>query len=92
MRRTLQDGVYDIREMLVGRSFGPIIAVPAMIETTPIGGIPGVPTLIAVAITLVRAQMLFGGNYAWLSGTLKRETLPGDRVEDRMKWLERPSG
>ncbi len=29
--------IHDIREVLGARSFGPIIAVPALIEITPIG-------------------------------------------------------
>jgi hypothetical protein len=83
--------VHDIREMLGERSFGPFIALPALIEITPIGGIPGVPTLIAVMITLVCAQMLFGRNHLWLPNVLERKTLAGDRVKDGMKWLERPA-
>ena len=84
--------VHDIREMLGERSFGPLIALPALIEITPIGGIPGVPTLIAVMITLVCAQMLFGRDHLWLPNVLERKTLKGDRVKDGMKWLERPAG
>lgn len=84
--------VHDIREMLGERSFGPLIALPALVEITPIGGIPGVPTLIAVMITLVCAQMLFGRDHLWLPGILERKTLTGDRVKDGMKCLERPAG
>lgn len=87
-----QVSVHDIRGMLGERSFGPLIALPALIEITPIGGIPGVPTLIAVMITLVCAQMLFGRNHLWLPNVLERKTLAGDRVKDGMKWLERPAG
>ena len=83
--------VHDIREALGKRSFGPFLAIPALIEITPIGGIPGLPTLIALVITLVAAQMLSGRRHLWLPDMLERQTLKVDRVEGGMKWLERPA-
>ena len=83
--------IHDIREVLGARSFGPIIAVPALIEITPIGGVPGVPTLIAVVIILVSAQMLFGRDHLWLPDVLERKALSGSRVRNGMKWLDRPA-
>ena len=55
--------VHDIRGVLGERSFGPFLAIPALIEITPIGGIPGLPTAIALVIALISAQLLFGGDH-----------------------------
>ena len=84
--------VHDIREALGERSFGPFLAIPALIEITPIGGIPGLPTLIALVIALVCAQMLLGRNHLWLPDVLEHQTLKGDRVKNGMSWLKRPAG
>jgi hypothetical protein len=85
-----QVSVHDIRQALGERSFGPFLALPALIEITPIGGIPGLPTLIALGIALVAAQILFGRDHLWLPDVLERRTLAGDRVKKGMEWLKRP--
>ena len=87
-----QVSVHDIRQALGERSFGPFLAIPALIEITPIGGIPGLPTLIALGIALVAAQILFGRDHLWLPDVLERRTLDGDRVKKGMEWLKRPAG
>ena len=87
-----QVSVHDIRQALGERSFGPFLAIPALIEITPIGGIPGLPTLIALGIALVAAQILFGRDHLWLPDVLERRTLDGDRVRKGMEWLKRPAG
>ena len=87
-----QVSVHDIHEALGERSFGPFLAIPALIEITPIGGIPGLPTVIALVIALVSAQLLFGRDHLWLPGFLERQTLKGDRIKKGMDWLERPAG
>lgn len=57
-------------EELVGaigdRSFGPFLLVPALIALTPLGGIPGLPTFLALVVILVAAQLLLGMRRFWL--------------------------
>jgi len=48
------------------RSYGPFLLVPALIEISPIGGIPGLPTVLAAIIILFAAQMLIGRKHLWL--------------------------
>ena len=62
------------------RSVGPFLLVPALIEVSPIGGIPAVPTLLAIIIALSAAQILFGRDHVWLPGFLERRHVKGDKV------------
>ena len=43
----------DVLDKFGSRSFAPVMMVLALIEITPIGAIPGVPTLLALCIILV---------------------------------------
>lgn len=72
--------VGQIREAIGGRSFGPFLVVPALIEISPIGGIPGLPTLIAAVIALIAFQILLGGDHVWLPGFLERRTFQGGKL------------
>lgn len=78
------------------RSLGPFLLVPALIEVSPIGGIPAVPTLLAVIIALSAAQILFGRDHIWLPGFLERRHVKGDSVvkaADKLgglgRWMDR---
>jgi len=55
--------VSDIQDKIGQRSFGPFLFVPALIEISPVGGIPGVPTMLALIIALFAVQMLFGRDH-----------------------------
>ncbi|WP_308916953.1 exopolysaccharide biosynthesis protein [Jannaschia sp. LMIT008] len=63
------------------RSFGAAIMVPALLEMTPVGGIPGVPTVIAVIIALFAIQMALGREDMWLPGILGRRTVHADTLK-----------
>lgn len=67
--------VGDMIEALGHRGFGPLLFVPAMIELTPIGGVPGVPTVLATIIALIAAQIVLGRNHFWLPDILERRTV-----------------
>ncbi|MCJ8140638.1 exopolysaccharide biosynthesis protein [Falsirhodobacter halotolerans] len=84
--------IADMRLTIGERSFGPMLAIPALIEISPIGGIPGVPTVIALIITLVAAQIVFGRRHLWLPGFLDDRTVTGDKLQGAMDWLHRPAG
>ncbi len=72
--------VGKIRETVGNRSFGPFLLVPALIEMSPIGGIPGLPTVIAAVIILIAFQLLLGKEHVWLPAFLRRRTLNGDKL------------
>ena len=72
--------VSDIQQEVGQRSFGPFLLVPALFEISPLGGIPGVPTLIGLIVVITAAQMLFGRRHFWLPAFISRRSISGDRV------------
>jgi hypothetical protein len=78
------------------RSYGPFFLVPALIEMSPIGGVPGVPTVLAVFILSAAAQMLFAREHIWVPGFFERRHISGKKVEavdskvrPAARWLDR---
>ncbi|MBT9368677.1 exopolysaccharide biosynthesis protein [Rhizobium sp. CSW-27] len=79
--------VADIRATIGERSFGPFLLVPALIELSPIGGIPGVPTALALIISLFAVQILVGRRHLWLPRFIERRQIDGDRLKSAMDRL-----
>ena len=48
---------WDVMEK---RGFGPMLALPSFIACTPIGAIPGIPSLAGGTILLIALQILLG--------------------------------
>jgi len=71
----------DVLEEFGQRSFGPLMLVPALVVVSPVGGIPGLPTVAAVLIALVAVQLLVGRDSIWLPAVLLRRTTKRDRLE-----------
>jgi hypothetical protein len=70
----------DVIEALGNRSQGPFLLVPALMEISPLGGIPGVPTAIAVVIVLIAVQILLGRKHLWLPKFLSNRALSSEKV------------
>lgn len=94
-----QVSVGNVIEAIGGRGFGPLIFVPALIEETPIGSIPGVPTFLALIIALFAVQLVMGRDHVWLPGFLERRSVKASRVckaTDSLRgiggWLDRHFG
>ncbi|MEM8850471.1 MAG: exopolysaccharide biosynthesis protein [Pseudomonadota bacterium] len=73
--------VGDVTARLGHRSVGAIIALPALLEITPIGGIPGVPTVLATIIAIFAAQIAIGRDHLWLPDVLDRRNVSAERVK-----------
>ena len=58
--------VGDVLDDFGGRSFGPFIMLPALLEITPVGGIPGVPSFLAAIVALIAVQLLLGKDHVWM--------------------------
>ncbi|MDB6452570.1 exopolysaccharide biosynthesis protein [Falsirhodobacter sp. 20TX0035] len=84
--------VHDLRDAMGERSYGPFLAIPALIELSPIGGIPGVPTMIALIIAIMAAQLAFGRKHLWLPGFLDNRKVGGDKLKKGMEWIDKPAG
>lgn len=83
-------GPVSIGELLdtIGqRSFGPLLLVPALVGLTPLGGIPGLPTVMAVVVILVAGQLLFGMKRFWLPGIILRRSTERRRLRISIGYL-----
>jgi hypothetical protein len=78
---TSRVSVEQVLESLGQRSFGPLMLVPSLIVISPVGGIPGLPTVLAVIIALVAVQMLVGRQSVWLPDFLLSRSISRDRLE-----------
>ncbi|MFC6489002.1 exopolysaccharide biosynthesis protein [Nitratireductor sp. GCM10026969] len=58
--------VSQIMSAVGRRSFGPIMLVISLIAWTPLGGVPGVPTALALTLILVAGQLVVGMEHFWL--------------------------
>jgi hypothetical protein len=70
------------------RAFGPFLILPAIVEISPLGAIPGVPTALAVFIALVSFQLLVGCDRLWLPHLITRYQLDNDRVLPALEKIE----
>lgn len=78
----------DVLDEFGQRSFGPFLFIPALIEVTPVGGIPGIPTLFALIIALVAVQLLVGRDHVWLPQVIQRRSVGADRLMKSAQKLE----
>ncbi len=79
----------DILDAIGNRSYGPALMIPALLELTPIGAIPGVPTFLAVIVSLIALQMLFGKKHLWLPGFIRHRSVSAEKVEKSSKKLRK---
>lgn len=78
------------------RSYGPVLLVPALIGVSPVGGIPVVPTILAVTLLLIAIQLVFGKQHLWLPGILKNRSVEGEKLANAAedmdgvgKWMDK---
>lgn len=86
----------DVVSRFGNRSYGPFLIVPALIELSPIGGIPGLPTFLALIIAIVAVQMLIGRHHLWLPGFVARRSVAGEKLAKAVsklrgigRWMDR---
>lgn len=67
-------------EAFGSRGYGPFLVVTPLVEISPLGGVPGVPTTLAVIIFLIAIQIVIGREHLWLPGFLAKRTVSADKV------------
>ena len=77
--------VGEIQDEIGHRSFGPCLFVPAILEISPVGGLPGVPTVLAAVVIFFAGQLLLGHDHFWLPGVLVRRQVSARRLNWGMK-------
>ncbi|MCC2976343.1 exopolysaccharide biosynthesis protein [Sphingomonas sp. PL-96] len=86
----------DAIQAMGHRAYGPFFILFPLIDISPVGGIPGLPTAMALVMALLALQLLFGREDLWLPGFLANRGLKGKKlvtVANKMrpvaKWLDR---
>lgn len=62
----------SIQEAAGHRVSGPMLLIPGLAITSPLSGIPTLPTILAAVIGLVSAQLLAGRTSIWLPERLRK--------------------
>ena len=71
----------DLMSIMEKRGFGPMLALPAFICSTPVGAIPGIPTVTGITIFLISLQVLLGMSSPWLPQTIKNIAISQDSLD-----------
>lgn len=79
----------DVLRKFGDQSFAPVMLVFALIELTPAGGIPGVPTFLAFCIALVAVQMLIGREHVWVPQWIARRGASSVKLRKASRTLEK---
>jgi hypothetical protein len=80
-----------IVEAVGRRSFGPLLLMAGIVLASPLSGIPGMPTVMGLVVTLIACQLLLGSRHFWLPRWLLRRSLDRRRICRTVGWLSRPA-
>jgi hypothetical protein len=83
--------IAEIQQALGERSFGPLLLVLGFSALTPLGVIPGLPTVFAVTIALLAGQLVIGRRHFWLPRQITKRSAPARRVEQAIRFARRPA-
>ena len=77
----------DVLESLGSRSFGPALLVPALIVVSPLSGIVGLPSFMALVIALIAGQLVLGRESIWLPRFLLKRSVSRERLDKATDFL-----
>lgn len=80
-----------ILDQIGQRSFGALLLLPSVVVVSPLSGIIGLPTAMALMILLLAGQMVLGRREAWVPRRLCRHSLGCHRLHRAMRLLRRPA-
>lgn len=70
------------------RSYGPLLLLLPLLEISPLGGVPGVASTMALLIVLIAGQAVLGRDCVWLPRTIAKRSLNSARVCAAAKKLD----
>lgn len=68
-------------EVVGQKSFGPLLVLAGAIAFSPLSGIPGVPTLVALLVLLTAGQLLCGRKHFWFPQWLRSRSFSRKHYE-----------
>ena len=81
----------DVVKKVGQRGQGAFLAIPGLIGMTPVGGIPGVPTLFGVTVAIVALQMVAGRKGLWLPDMIERRSVGQDKLGNAVDKMRKPA-
>lgn len=72
--------VQGVIDSFGSRALGPLLFLPAIFAVSPLGGVPGVPTIIGLVIALIAVQSMFAHSHIWLPNIIANRELPTQKV------------
>lgn len=81
----------DVHEAIGQRSFGPLLLVAGLAALTPLGVIPGLPTVFAILVVLIAGQLVIGRDRFWIPKPLRERTVGADRLRRAVRWARKPA-
>jgi hypothetical protein len=79
-KREDEVSIDDLLDEFGDRSFAPLMLILALIGVTPVGAIPSVPTILALCIAIIAAQLAFGRKHVWLPKFITRRGIESKRL------------
>lgn len=86
-RITLHDALHAFGQ----RTFGPWLLMIGIITLSPVGDIPGVPTLMAIVILLIAGQLLLRRSHFWLPKWLMQRSISTTRFNKAIRFMRKPA-
>ncbi len=83
--------VRHLIDAIGSRSFGPMILLPGVLAISPLTGIPGIATAIAVFVMLVSAQLLIGRDHFWLPHWVLERNVSRRKLRKSLRLLQKPA-
>ncbi|MDW7772118.1 MAG: exopolysaccharide biosynthesis protein [Desulfobulbaceae bacterium] len=83
--------VGEILDAVGSRSFCPLLLLAGIIMASPLSGIPGMPTIMAVFVLLIAVQLLIGRKHSWLPNWLLNRSITSTKLAKALAWLEPPA-
>lgn len=83
--------VGELMQSLGRRSFAPVLLITACIGFTPIGAVPGMPSILAFIIIIVTGQIILGRDHLWLPDFILAKRLSENQVLKAVQVLKGPA-
>lgn len=83
----------DLLDGLDGRTYGPLLLLPALISISPLGAIPGMSLITGGLIVVLAGQMLCGLPHPWTPRWLRDRAIPSEKIRSTVNrgrpWVKR---
>ena len=78
--------VADVREKIGTGAFGAALLALGLVLLSPIGGIPGAPTLFSLFFVLIAGQLLVGRRGFWLPSFLLKRSVGSEKMRKAVRF------